>query len=168
VEVELLTKVKLMKTTKKAFTMIELVFVIVILGILSSIAISKMAVTRDDAMVVKGRSQVAAIRNAIALVKSKNMMEGKATFYPTKLDNLATATATTGKLFDSDGTDTILDYPVYAKDANGHWKKTATDKYAYKVLGTDVVFKYDKNTGSFDCHNQNNGTADANCKLLTE
>ena len=117
-----------MKTTKKAFTMIELVFVIVILGILSSIAISKMAVTRDDAMVTKGRSQVAAIRNAIALVKSQNMMEGKATLFPAKLDNLASATATTGKLFDTDGTNPILDYPVYAKDADGHWKKTGNNK----------------------------------------
>ena len=43
---------------KKAFTMIELVMVIVVLGILASIAVSKMAVTRDDAMIVKGKSQV--------------------------------------------------------------------------------------------------------------
>jgi len=157
-----------MKTAKKAFTMIELVFVIVILGILSSIAISKMSVTRDDAMITKGRSQVAAIRNAIALVKSQNMMEGKATLYPSKLDNLATTTATTGNLFDTDGTNTILDYPVYAKDENGHWKKTAADKYVYKVMNTDVVFRYDNATGSFDCHGQNAGTALTNCKLLTE
>jgi len=157
-----------MKYTKKAFTMIELIFVIVILGILSSIAISKMAVTRDDAMVTKGRSQVAAIRNAIALVKSQNMMEGKATLFPSKLDNLATATATSGKLFDTDGSNIILDYPVYAKDADGHWKKTASDKYAFKVLKTDVIFKYDNTTGSFDCHNENIGTALTNCKLLTE
>ena len=153
---------------KKAFTMIELIFVIVVLGVLSSIAISKMAVTRDDAMITKGRSQVAAIRNAIALVKSQNMMEGKATLYPTKLDNLAAATATSGQLFDTDGTNTILDYPVYAKDENGHWKKTAADKYVYKVMNTDVVFKYNSATGSFDCHGQNTGTALTNCKLLTE
>ena len=157
-----------MKTTKKAFTMIELIFVIVILGILSSIAISKMAVTRDDAMITKGRSQVAAIRNAIALTKSQNMMEGKATLYPTKLDNLAGTTATTGKLFDSDGTNTILDYPVYAKNADGHWQKSGSNTYSYKVMNTLVKFKYNKTTGSFDCHGQNSGTALADCKLLTE
>jgi len=39
---------------KKAFTMIELVFVIVILGILASVAIPKLAATRDDAEVATG------------------------------------------------------------------------------------------------------------------
>jgi len=152
-----------MKQTKKAFTMIELIFVIVILGILSSIAISKMAVTRDDAMITKGRSQVAAIRNAIALVKSQNMMEGKATLYPTKLDNLTATTANSGQLFDTDGTNTILDYPVYAKDADGHWKKTGSNKYAFKALHQDITFTYNPATGSFDCDHTN-----STCKLLTE
>ena len=34
---------------KKAFTMIELIFVIVILGILASVAIPRLAATREDA-----------------------------------------------------------------------------------------------------------------------
>ena len=36
---------------KKAFTMIELIFVIVIIGILASVAIPRLAATRDDAQV---------------------------------------------------------------------------------------------------------------------
>lgn len=36
---------------KKAFTMIELIFVIVIIGILASIAIPKLTATRDDAKI---------------------------------------------------------------------------------------------------------------------
>ena len=36
---------------KKAFTMIELIFVIVIIGILASVVIPRLAVTRDDAKV---------------------------------------------------------------------------------------------------------------------
>jgi len=37
--------------TKKAFTMVELIFVIVIIGILASVAIPRLAATRDDAKV---------------------------------------------------------------------------------------------------------------------
>ena len=37
----------------KGFTMIELIFVIVILGVLAAIAIPKLAATRDDAEVVR-------------------------------------------------------------------------------------------------------------------
>lgn len=38
---------------KKAFTMIELIFVIVILGILAAVAVPKLTATRDDAEMVK-------------------------------------------------------------------------------------------------------------------
>ena len=147
---------------KKAFTMIELIFVIVIIGILSSIAISKMAATRDDAIITKGRSQVAAIRNAIALVKSVNMMKGSAS-YPTKLDTLATATATSGKLFDSDGTNKLLDYPIYAKNTSGHWTKAATNKYNFVYQGNNIQFTYNSADGSFDCDHTKQ-----TCKDLTE
>ena len=147
-----------MKQTRNAFTMIELIFVIVILGILSSIAISRMAVTRDDAMITKGRSQVSAIRNAIALAKSMKMMQGSATLYPDTLNNSA------GKLFDkaNDGTK-LLDYPVYAKNDDGHWTKKSTNVYTFHIMGQDIDFTYNKNDGSFDCDHTDNI-----CKKLTE
>ncbi|ALV23995.1 putative type II secretion system protein [Campylobacter iguaniorum] len=43
---------------KKGFTMIELVFVIVILGILASIAVPRLAATRDDANAVKAAAEI--------------------------------------------------------------------------------------------------------------
>jgi len=46
---------------RSGFTMIELVFVIVILGILASVAIPKLAATRDDAMIAKSTSEVSSL-----------------------------------------------------------------------------------------------------------
>jgi len=61
---------------KKAFTMIELVFVIVVIGILASIAIPKFAATRDDAVISKGRATVGALRSAIAIQRQKKVLKG--------------------------------------------------------------------------------------------
>ncbi len=46
---------------RSGFTMIELVFVIVILGILASVAIPKLAATRDDAQIAKATSEVSSL-----------------------------------------------------------------------------------------------------------
>jgi general secretion pathway protein G len=153
---------------KKAFTMIELIFVIVILGILASVAVSKMAVTRDDAIIVKGKSQVAAIRNAITLMRNKNMLQGLGASWPSKLDRLAGATSTDGAAifgYDTSTSDDkkLLDYPLYAKNADGHWRKTANNTYAFKVMDTDVSFTYTASNGQFDCSHTGQY-----CKALTE
>jgi general secretion pathway protein G len=162
---------------RKAFTMIELVMVIVILGILSSVAISKMAVTRDDAILTKGRSQVASIRSAISLLKSKNMMSGTGKIYPDRLDALPNpnnASNDGDKLFDYDTNDgnasrKLLDYPIYSKDANGNWRKTAKNKYVFKALKTDITFIYTPSNGSFDCnHTSSDAKVKKYCKALAE
>lgn len=50
---------------KKAFTMIEIIFVIVIIGILSGIAIPKMLGLRTDAKITNLKEQVASVKSGI-------------------------------------------------------------------------------------------------------
>ncbi len=66
-----------MKSYKCAFTMIELIFVIVILGVLSAFAIPRLTATRDDAYTVKlatsimtGVSEIAAYAMGKAQIDS--------------------------------------------------------------------------------------------------
>jgi len=156
-----------LKTHKSAFTLLELVFVIVVIGILAAIAVPKLMVTRNDAVIVKGKSQVAAIRNGISLQKSRNMLKGDSTPYPDKLDNVTVYNTNDQKLFyfNDGNSSNILEYPIYSKkNADGHWVKTNQYEYAYFVTrDTNVSFDYNNTTGSFDCDHTN-----ANCKQLTQ
>ena len=51
---------------RKSFTMIELIFVIVILGILAAVAIPKFGATRDDAIISSRMDSVSVAMNEIA------------------------------------------------------------------------------------------------------
>ena len=51
---------------RSGFTMIELIFVIVILGILASVAIPKLAATRDDAKVSKALNELSMVKGDLA------------------------------------------------------------------------------------------------------
>ena len=59
---------------KKAFTMIELIFVIVVIGVLAAIAIPRISATRDDAVLVK---TMAEIRTAIEEINAYYISQGK-------------------------------------------------------------------------------------------
>ena len=59
---------------KKGFTMIELIFVIVILGILASVAIPRLAGTRTDAEIA---TTVANIRTLLSDLNSYYVVKGE-------------------------------------------------------------------------------------------
>ncbi|WP_456480437.1 type II secretion system protein [Nautilia sp.] len=86
---------------KKAFTMIELIFVIVILGILAAVAIPKLMATRTDAKVAAISQEVSGIVGEVpAYVTSQG-----------KVDTLATMSQIAKSLIDQGK----------AKDTNSTW-----------------------------------------------
>lgn len=143
--------------------MIELVFVIVVLGILAAIAIPRFAATRDDAHIAKGRSDIAAIRAAIVSERQARLLQGQSN-YITHLDHGSSI------LFDDNDTNTangvLLQYGIAAGSGNGKWAKTTDDTYTYTIVGTPVTFTYTVGTGTFNCTPASAATTDP-CRLLT-
>lgn len=133
-----------------AFSMVELIFVIIIIGILASVAIPKLMLNRTDAVIVKGKTLIGSIRNSIAIQKNLNLMQGLSS-YPSALDD-AQINQEGEELFDGVGTNKILDYPVISKKSSGGWMKTAANKYEYYIFDNEKVeFEYDNTNGHFDC-----------------
>jgi len=61
---------------KKAYTVIELIFVIVIIGILAGVALPKLGGTATMAYMSKGKSTLATVRSAIATERQKAILRG--------------------------------------------------------------------------------------------
>ena len=141
-----------------AFTMIEMVFVIVVLGILAAIAVPRLAVTRTDATITKGRSDVASIRSAIITERQSRLIQGDSSFIATG--------AGTGQLDDGGLFGGVLTYPITDSATEGHWTEIASDvnttTYKFKILNIDNTFVYQRSDGTFNC------TAGTYCSALTD
>lgn len=151
---------------KQAFTMIELIFVIVIIGILSAIALPRMGGVREDAVISKGKTDIASIRAGIVLLKSQRLLEGNTTL-PPRLDKAANNTPG-ASLFNAGDYGNILSSPIYAKETNkdNGWTKTGNTTYQFYVSGTSIQFDYNTTNGTFDC-DVTHATTGTNCKYLT-
>lgn len=124
---------------KKAFTLIELVFVIVILGILATVAIPKLIVTRDDAEIAKAKSQIAAVRSGIQLKRNEMILSGTQG-YPTNLED---GTCCFGG---------ILSTRIEErKDDNSYGWKLENNTYSINTNKEKVDFTYSASDGSFKC-----------------
>ena len=154
-------------SNKKAFTMIELVFVIVIIGILSAVAIPKFAATRDDAIMTKAVTTVASIRSAIATERQKRILRGSFTAI-TAVDGTVDTTATGVAIFDffdNANTDRVLEYSLLtcaSASARGCWIGLANNEYRFRLPHNDVNVDFNITNNRFDCKTQGD-----DCNLLT-
>ena len=154
--------------SKKAFTMIELVFVIVVIGILASVAIPRLAATRDDAIITKARTVVSSIRNALSIERQKRILRGS--FNP--ITAVGGATYVFGNFDNNSSQSPVLEYPIASEDKKDRWHfsagtgKSGRDQYIFNSMLGEV--KFEVLAGRFECDiSKTNNTNDNGCKQLT-
>jgi len=145
---------------KSAFTMIELIFVIVVLGILAAVAIPKFTATRTDAQISKGRADISSIRSSIISERQTRLIKGDSSW----INSLSHETAT---LFDGNGTVELLMYGIKSASTNGHWRTIDSGfpyvHYIYRIGNEDCEMDYNSSNGKFTLKD---GSADICDKLV--
>ena len=117
---------------RKGFTMIELIFVIVILGVLASVAIPRLAATRDDAEVAKAATNLTtAVSDITAYYTAKGHFKSTstATANITDFTKLTNALDKDGKLKVKGSKECVaVTLPVAATTASGKVELTLNFK----------------------------------------
>jgi type II secretory pathway pseudopilin PulG len=119
---------------RNSFTLLEILFAILIIAILSSVAVPKFMDSLDNANILKIRADISLIRVNIIEYKDNQLLKASNASYPPNLD-------------------TILN----SLNISSEWIKNGTI-YTIKVNSNNSVeFKYLNSTGIFDCiHKEQN------------
>lgn len=135
---------------KKAFTMVELIFVIVILGILAMVALPRLAGSKKDAEITRAKAEIAAIRSAIQTYRGANLLSQKpGSGYPEKLDKKTIEEITNGTKLGS------------------NWTVNDDGTLTLTIAGDTTAFKYNKDKGSLTCQNTDaSTTTDTLCEKI--
>ena len=114
---------------RRAFTMIELIFVIVIIGILAVLAISKFTLTRDDAKIV---TELENLTSCIQYAGSEYTVTSKEKYDSASCSSLKCFAVTKGN------TDTDGKVEVTGKKLTNQWCIDATKKaFERKLVSTE-------------------------------
>jgi prepilin-type N-terminal cleavage/methylation domain-containing protein len=133
---------------KKAFSIIEILFSIIIISIISSIAIMSIFPIAKESYIVKSKLIISNIR--VSLYNYQDLVDTN-TSYPTTLDTANTNTK--NQLLFSN----ILQYPILSTDGiekkSGYFDKINDNIYRLYINSSYIDFEY--NNGVFDCDYNN-------------
>lgn len=126
---------------KKSFSLIEIIFVIVLISIISIVALPKIFNNISQANIIKLKSDVALIRNSIKKYATNEIINNT----NNTLTNLDTDDILLFK--------NILEQPIISKqNSAGKWSKISSLKYqAWVTNDIFVLFTYNIDASTFDC-----------------
>ncbi len=149
-----------MQTCRKAFTLIELVFVIVVIGILAAIALPRFGNTADTAYLSKAQSELMSVRSALSTERQTRILRGDTTNITSLSCTDSACPTTPSNAFDHFSADKdgkyheVIQYPIKACSNN-------TQRACWAVLagqsGEDKRYSYRfPKTGQADFALKNN------------
>lgn len=145
---------KNLPSKRAAFSLIELVFIIVIISILTVVALPRLSTTRDDATLTQAKMTLMAVRNAISIEKQKRMLRNDFS----DITQISSGYGYHRAIFDSfdieENEALVLNYALYAcktPNAKGCWVADSHTHYRYIMpIEGSVVFRLQHNRFTCD------------------
>ncbi|AXP08733.1 prepilin-type N-terminal cleavage/methylation domain-containing protein [Campylobacter hepaticus] len=133
---------------KKAFTLLELIFVILIIGILTSLSSSFINITKDEVKILKLKTDYEMLNSALTLMRTQ--MQLKNLDFPSILDHARINHAREKLFYCNDCGYSLLDTPIYSDFK--FWMKIDKNHYSFFLNSKESIkFVYDPKEGLFKC-----------------
>lgn len=135
---------------KKAFTLLELIFVVLIIGILVGIALPFLTQNKNDAKFLKLKIEYQMLSSALALMRNEAKL--KKFNYPTKLDEAGFNRDGEALFFCQNCAYSLLNAPIFSHKKG--WIKSGENRYKFFLDSQKSVdFFYDFTDGFLHCEN---------------
>ena len=131
---------------KKGFSLIEIIFILLTITIIITVAVSKFDTALDSTNIANIKSDVLQIRAGINLYKNKNILKNETITF-NSLDN------NNHELFSI-----ILESPILSSHEHiaQAWSKISTTKYKVFIDNKNAIeFIFDRSKYTFDCNTSN-------------
>ncbi len=158
---------------KKAFTLIELIFVIVIIGLLASVAIPKFLNLTTHAKTSAVKSVITSVQTSVDVVHGKWIIDDNFNWTPLnsgscKLNTNGYPDSLDGGKGESDLFKCVLKIPVPScgGNKNGCWVESDDNIYEYYITPDKVLkVEYNSTNGAVECL-EGKGVSKDECKKI--
>ena len=149
---------------RKAWTMVELIFVIVIIGVLAGIAIPKFSDTKNAANIVSAKATVASVKSALSTERQLRVLRGDFGEI-NSLNNDGNGAFTVFNPDRAGVSRSVLEstVPVCVGSETGCWQAAGTTYTYVMPAGMTGVATFTLANGQFNCD-----PTDTNCQKLTQ